>query len=213
MFQWFIWYILKSNRFTVQYTNDESTQTNVCLERIRELPSNKNKKNKKNHTKKRKAAEIDDDDEDELDLHETASSPTKSKSKNTPKKAKPKSKSPSKKSKGNNPMPIEEGDPPWRTNGHAYLGKRIEYHFPDGVIGKGICTGWIAAKDVDKDGQPGFVSERTNKPACLFHVTMDEDCQVESQDFEGYEMEEIFIDDTEEWCTFYDSLFDTSKSK
>ena len=89
---------------------------------------------------------------------------------------------------------IEDGDPPWRTSDHKYLGRRVEYVFPDGLVGKGTCTGWISDKDVDKENNPGFVSERTNQPACLFHVTMDVDCPVSAQDFEDFEMEEILVD-------------------
>lgn len=102
-----------------------------------------------------------------------------------------------KNNEGKDPMPIEDGDPPWRTSGHKYLGRRVEYNFPDGVVGNGTCTGWISEMDVDKDNNPGFVSERTNEPACLFHVTMDSDCPVASQDFEGYEMEDIMVDEEE----------------
>jgi hypothetical protein len=98
---------------------------------------------------------------------------------------------------GNDPMEIEDGDPPWRTSGHKLLGRRVEYTFLDGVTGKGTLTGWISDKDVDKEGNPGFVSERTDLPACLFHVTMDSDCPIASQDFEGYEVKEILIDDSD----------------
>ena len=93
------------------------------------------------------------------------------------------------------PTVIEDGDPPWRTKDHKFLGKRIEYTFSDGITGKGTVTGWISETDVDKDGNPGFVSDKTNEAACLFHVTMDADCAVASQDFEDFEVEEILIDD------------------
>ena len=89
---------------------------------------------------------------------------------------------------------IEEGDPPWRTSDHALLGRRVEYSFEDGIKGEGTCTGWISETDVDADGNPGFVSEKSNKPARLFHVTMDVDCPVTSQDFEEFEMEKFMID-------------------
>lgn len=95
----------------------------------------------------------------------------------------------------NDPTIIEDGDPPWRTSGHKLMGKRIEYTFSDGITGKGTVTGWISDTDVDKDGNPGFVSEKTDEPACLFHVTMDADCAVASQDFEEYEVEECLIDE------------------
>lgn len=261
-------------RFTVQYTYDESTQTNVCLERIREIQTNKRKKAAA--SKKRKATVIEEEEDEEIE--EESKSPPSKKAKTTPTKRKGKKTShtigyvadlkelqlasnmglpegwavnvkpnsrftfyspdgelkfKSKKAvfdhlglpmpkhgltslddddyfeeedekeeeandindEGIDSMPIEDGDPPWRTTNHKYLGRRVEYTFPDGIAGKGTCRGWIADTDVDKDNSPGFVSERTNKPACLFHVVMDLDCPVASQDFEEYEMEEILIDD------------------
>lgn len=88
-------------------------------------------------------------------------------------------------------------DPPWRTEGNDYLGRRIEYTFLDGVKGRGTITGWISDTDVDREGNPGFLSEKTNEPACLFHVTMDSDCAVGSQDFEEYELQNILMDGDE----------------
>mmetsp|Transcript_6540 Transcript_6540/g.7331 ORF Transcript_6540/g.7331 Transcript_6540/m.7331 type:complete len:413 (-) Transcript_6540:119-1357(-) len=96
-----------------------------------------------------------------------------------------------------NAINIEDGDPPWRTSNHKYLGRKVEYTFPDGIIGKGKVIGWISDKDVDKNGNPGFVSENTGKAACLFHVQMDNDCSIESQDLEGYEVEEVLLHDEE----------------
>ena len=87
-----------------------------------------------------------------------------------------------------------EDDPPWRTDGNDYLGKRVKHTFLDGVTAMGTITGWISDKDVDREGNPGFVSEKTNEPACLFHVTMDSTCAVASQDFEEYELEYILME-------------------
>ena len=87
-----------------------------------------------------------------------------------------------------------EDDPPWRTDGNNYLGKRVKHTFLDGVTGMGTITGWISDTDMDREGNPGFVSEKTNKPACLFHVTMDSTCAVASQDFEEYELEDILME-------------------
>ncbi len=89
-------------------------------------------------------------------------------------------------------------DPPWRTDGNEYMGRRVEYTFLDGVKSRGTITGWISDTDVDKEGNPGFVSEKTNEPACLFHVTMDSGCNVTSQDFEEYELEDILLDGDDE---------------
>jgi hypothetical protein len=98
---------------------------------------------------------------------------------------------------GNDPIAAED-DPPWRTSDHKFIGRRVQYTFLDGIHGKGTITGWISDKDVDSAGDPGFVSEKTNKPACLFHVTMDLDCPVASQDFEEYEVDEILIGSAED---------------
>lgn len=101
---------------------------------------------------------------------------------------------------------IEEGDPPWRTQRHDYLGNRMRYSVGLGAnscLQTGTVTGWIAEKDVDSAGEPGFVSERTGKPATLFHVTFDRPTKqgqggpawLESQDFEEYELVELFVDE------------------
>ena len=57
------------------------------------------------------------------------------------------------------------------------------------LIGK--ILGWIADTDVDKVGEPGFVSESTGKPACLFHVKFGSSNTIDSQDYEEYELEFI----------------------
>lgn len=70
------------------------------------------------------------------------------------------------------------GDPPWRTEGHEFIGRKVEFsatHKASGtrrikVTQVGAITGYIDAMDVDKQGEPGFVSEATGKPANLFHV-------------------------------------------
>jgi len=78
----------------------------------------------------------------------------------------------------------EEGDdPPWRITGHEFIGKKIVVDSKPGMI-----VGWIAETDVDKNGQPGYVSETDGKPAALFHVEFDSDSAIESQDFEEYEI-------------------------
>jgi len=53
--------------------------------------------------------------------------------------------------------------------------------------------GWIADSDKDTAGEPGFVSESTGKPACLFHVKFDSSSAIDSQDYEAYELEGRWI--------------------
>lgn len=130
-----------------------------------------------------------DEEEEEDNVEENDTVETKVKQNK-----KKKSKKKDHEEEGEDPIAIEDGDPPWRTSSHKYLGRRVKYVFPDGLVGYGTCTGWISDKDVDKENNPGFVSERTNKPACLFHVTMDSDCPVSAQDFEDFEMEDILLD-------------------
>ena len=75
------------------------------------------------------------------------------------------------------------GDPPWRTGDHEFIGLRVIYtshHKPSArrtvdVVQEGQVTGWISETDVDRQGAPGYVSEKTGKPAALFHVTFKDD--------------------------------------
>lgn len=78
----------------------------------------------------------------------------------------------------------EGDDPPWRITGHEFIGKKIVV---DSDI-DGLIVGWIAETDMDKHGQPGYVSETDGKPAALFHVQFDNNGTVETQDFEEYEI-------------------------
>lgn len=96
--------------------------------------------------------------------------------------------------------PEDEGDPPWRTVGNDYLGKRVKlitHHTASSrstvtIEQMGTVTGWISETDVDKDGKPGFVSESTGEPARLYHIDFDQD--------EGSAAEEwISEQDLEEW--------------
>mmetsp|Transcript_14436 Transcript_14436/g.27146 ORF Transcript_14436/g.27146 Transcript_14436/m.27146 type:complete len:389 (-) Transcript_14436:146-1312(-) len=83
---------------------------------------------------------------------------------------------------------IEGDDPPWRTDGHEYLDRRVRYPTPEGESFLGTVTGWISADDKDSAGNPGFVSERDGKPAALFHVTFDLNSTIASQDLEEFEL-------------------------
>ena len=87
-------------------------------------------------------------------------------------------------------------DPPWRTCGHDFLSRRVCWTPRRGrgrrcqpAVGRVI--GWISKSDVDSGGRPGFVSSKTGQPADLFHVEF----QDYEQDFEEYELNEIWIDD------------------
>ena len=107
---------------------------------------------------------------------------------------------------------LTDGDPPWRTTGHEFLGRRVlisSKHQKSATravtveqVGKVI--GWIAETDVDTNGEPGFVSERTNKPANLFHCVFDDEpshpyCSllVDRKDLEEYEVVEALVPEDE----------------
>eukprot|EP00804_Cyclotella_cryptica_P022136 CCRYP_011595-RA/>CCRYP_011595-RA protein AED:0.30 eAED:0.30 QI:215/1/1/1/1/1/2/179/462 len=92
---------------------------------------------------------------------------------------------------------LDEGDPPWRTMGHPFISRRIQWtppadnhDIPNGPS-VGTVIGWISEADVDSEGNPGFISSKTGKPACLFHAVFEEF----EQDFEEWELEELFLDD------------------
>jgi hypothetical protein len=92
---------------------------------------------------------------------------------------------------------VDEGDPPWRTADHPFLNRRVRWTPPadnvdlphESVVG--TVLGWISETDVDSEGNPGFESSRTGQPAPLFHVVFDDF----EQDFEEWELEEIFVDE------------------
>lgn len=104
----------------------------------------------------------------------------------------------------------EEEDPPWRKTDHKHLGKRIKYkivlHDGQELLQLGTVIGWIDESDKDKEGNPGFISEKTGNPAALFHVRFDEvkifpqyhHHLLQSQDLEEYELLECLIDEKEE---------------
>lgn len=79
---------------------------------------------------------------------------------------------------------VDEGDPPWRTSGHEYLSRQIQWTGLTGTV-----TGWISETDVDSNGEPGFVCNNTGKPARLFHAVFDDF----EQDFEEFELEECLV--------------------
>jgi hypothetical protein len=103
------------------------------------------------------------------------------------------------------------GDPPWRTTGSDYLGRTIEWKATHAissrrlveVVQRGTVVGWIRETDVDKAGQPGFVSEASGEPARLYHVVFDAEpnhpypsLQAQSQDLEEYELQACLLPET-----------------
>lgn len=100
------------------------------------------------------------------------------------------------------------GDPPWRRDGNDFLGRSVIYTLEHKASArrivkidqKGIVDGWIRETDVDRAGEPGFVSERTGKPARLYHVTFEEvrhhqyaNLLLDSVDLEEYELEQCLV--------------------
>lgn len=107
----------------------------------------------------------------------------------------------------------DEGDPPWRTVDDEYMGRRVKWITQHKASAKrtvrleqvGTVTGWISETDVDKEGKPGFVSERTKKPARLYHVKFDDDSHhaysshfLSEQDLEEWELKECLIQKDED---------------
>jgi hypothetical protein len=126
-----------------------------------------------------------------------------------------KGETPSKRKKKDEPKEPElsEGDPPWRTTGHEYIGRRILFkseHQKSAtrtvtIEQKGTIMGWISETDVDKNGEPGFVSEKSGKPANLFEVVFDDEPShpyapllLDRQDMEQWEVEDWLLPPDEE---------------
>jgi len=68
----------------------------------------------------------------------------------------------------------------------------------------GTVVGWISETDVDRAGEPGFVSERTGEPARLYHVAFEDEPHhpyasllIQEQDFEEYELLECLLPEDE----------------
>jgi len=103
------------------------------------------------------------------------------------------------------------GDPPWRTSGHEWIGRQVSWVSEHKVSGTrtvtveqvGTIEGYIKSTDVDKEGNPGFISESTGKPADLFHVVFPDQPHhqyasflLNSQDLEEHEVLENLFDET-----------------
>ena len=182
-------------QYSVHYHLDDTTQTGVREHKLR--PSAKAAKKKAAAERKRASAKA----------KSTKSSKSKSKSKSKGGKSDPKKKKADAKKKKKAPKKaVEEepeeadgdpsDDPPWRTDGHGHIGRRVRWAPPAGLGGgtagaevEGTVTGWISEADKDSEGNPGFVSERTGRPASLFHAEFDEF----DQDFEEWELEGCFV--------------------
>jgi hypothetical protein len=100
-------------------------------------------------------------------------------------------------------------DPPWRTKGHELIGRKVKWTSFHKVSGSrkvkveqvGTIDGYINESDVDKEGNPGFVSEATGKPTNLFHVVFPEDPHhpypshcISAQDLEEHELKECLLE-------------------
>jgi hypothetical protein len=103
------------------------------------------------------------------------------------------------------------GDPPWRKVGHEWIGRQVSWSSDHKISGRrsvtleqvGTITGFIKATDVDKEGNPGFVSELTGQPTDLFHVVFKDQPHhqyasflINSQDLEETEVIENLLDET-----------------
>ena len=108
---------------------------------------------------------------------------------------------------------VMEEDPPWRTVGSEYLGKYVRWVTHHKASARrtvaveqiGQVVGWISDTDVDKAGQPGFISEKTGKPAALYHVVFNDEpthhpyasVLIEFIDLEEYELKEYILSEEE----------------
>merc|ERR1740117_2015553 len=76
---------------------------------------------------------------------------------------------------------ISSSDPPWRLDGHTFIGRKISYTFQHKASARrqikieqyGTIAGYIDESDTDKNGNPGFFSEKNEKADNLFHITFD----------------------------------------
>uniref|UniRef100_A0A7S0Y6B8 Uncharacterized protein n=2 Tax=Pseudo-nitzschia delicatissima TaxID=44447 RepID=A0A7S0Y6B8_9STRA len=76
----------------------------------------------------------------------------------------------------------DAGDPPWRRDGHDFIGRKMVWTFQHKASARrqitieqvGFIEGYIDKADTDKEGNPGYVSEKTGKPASLFHVVFED---------------------------------------
>eukprot|EP00536_Pseudo-nitzschia_multiseries_P015642 jgi/Psemu1/247013/estExt_Genewise1.C_9250023 len=102
----------------------------------------------------------------------------------------------------------DAGDPPWRREGHDWIGRKVLWSFQHKASARrqiaieqtGTVEGYIDETDTDKEGNPGFVSEKTGKPANLFHVVFEDNpghpysqYLLKNMDVEGYEIADCLL--------------------
>lgn len=87
---------------------------------------------------------------------------------------------------------VDVDDPPWRREGHTFIGRLVEHTYRCEVRRKvtltGIVTGWLDDTDVDSKGNPAYVSDRSKEPAKLFHVDFDETADITGTDMDESEV-------------------------
>mmetsp|Transcript_3132 Transcript_3132/g.8480 ORF Transcript_3132/g.8480 Transcript_3132/m.8480 type:complete len:386 (-) Transcript_3132:451-1608(-) len=102
----------------------------------------------------------------------------------------------------------DTGDPPWRFEGHDLIGRKIAWTFQHRASARrqitidqiGLIEGYIDESDTDKGGNPGYISEKTGKPANLFHIVFDDNpghpyaqYLLHETDVEEYEILDILL--------------------
>ena len=102
-------------------------------------------------------------------------------------------------------------DPPWRTEGHEWIGRQLVWGTLHRISGTrkvhvdqiGTIEGYIEDTDVDKEGNPGFISEKTGKPAKLFHVVFPDEPHhmyasflLETTDLEEHEIADNLLEES-----------------
>lgn len=108
---------------------------------------------------------------------------------------------------------ISSNDPPWRLDGHTLIGRKILYTFQHKASARrqikieqyGTIEGYIDESDTDKNGNPGFFSEKNSKPDNLFHISFDDNpghpyaqYLLNNVDLEEYELVDLLLPQEEE---------------
>ena len=181
------------SRYNIHYTVDDAMQPNVREDKIRATKKTKSIKKKKAAAAAPKAKKKAGGRKRaaDSDLKTPTSKPKKKRGRGgRPAGSKNKSKTPPMEEAPQLDFTLDEGDPPWRTTGHDYIMREIQWT-PEGGDEPSIGTivAYIADTDVDSEGNPGFTCSKTGEPANLFHVVFDEF----EQDFEQFEIEEFLV--------------------
>lgn len=97
----------------------------------------------------------------------------------------------------NNIDEVDEEDPPWRRSENALVGRTIEYSFRSEnkrrTTAIGLITGWLDETDLDSEGNPAYIGEKSKKPEKLFHVEFDETAELLFIDLEEYEVLDMLV--------------------